>query len=132
MPILLGRRSRGKAECVAYAAGHRYHDAACSVTDYGTPGRVMLMTDPLDAMNGEVVVLDTGSPIIYVGLLVEVSEHTFVLEAADMHDCRDGHAKKEAYLAEVRNDGVTVNRKRVVVMRSAIISASRLVDVVDE
>ena len=97
-----------------------------------TPGHGLLRTDPLEAMKGEVVVLDTGSPIIYVGRLVEVCEHTFVLEAADMHDCRDGHAKKEAYLAEARNEGVTVNRRRVVVMRSAIISVSRLVDVADE
>ena len=97
-----------------------------------TSGHGLLMTDPLEAMKGEVVVLDTGTPIVYLGRLVEVCEHTFVLEAADMHDCRDGHAKKDAYLAEVRNDGVTVNRRRVVVMRSAIISVSRLDDVADE
>ena len=86
--------------------------------------------DPLRRMIGEEVVLDTGSPIVYIGRLVEITEHTFVLEQADMHDCRDGHAKKERYLAEVKDEGVTVNRQRVVVMRSAIISASRVADIV--
>ena len=87
-------------------------------------------TDPLSRMLNEEVVLDTGSPIVYIGRMVEISDHTFVLERADMHDCRDGHAKKEGYLAEVKDDGVTVNRQRVVVMRSAIISVSRVADIV--
>ena len=41
-------------------------------------------------MIGELVVLDTATPIIYIGTLVEVTDHTFVLNNADMHDCRDG------------------------------------------
>ena len=86
--------------------------------------------DPVAAILNEMVVLDTGTPIVYLGRLVDLSEHTFVLEQADMHDCRDGHVLKEHYLAESQRDGVTVNRRRVVVMRSAIISMSRLVDVV--
>jgi len=86
--------------------------------------------DPLRRMLNEQVVLDTGSPIVYVGLLVELTEHAFVLEQADMHDCRDGHVQKEHYLAEAQRDGPTVNRRRVVVMRSAIISVSRLADIV--
>ena len=87
-------------------------------------------TDPLARMLNEEVVLDTDSPIVYIGRMVEIGDGTFVLEHADMHDCRDGHAKKEGYLAEVKRDGVTVNRQRVVVMRSAIISVSRVADIV--
>ena len=49
-----------------------------------------------------------------------------------MHDCRDGHANKELYLAEVCRNKVAVNRRKVVVMRWAVISASRLADVVAE
>ncbi len=90
------------------------------------------MNDPLGQLLNEDVVLDTGSPIIYVGRLVEMTEHLFVLEQADMHDCRDGHAKKEHYLSEAHREGVTVNRRRVIVMRSAIISVSRLVDVISD
>lgn len=90
------------------------------------------MSEPLKRMIGEVVVLDTGTPIVYVGKLMEVGDHTFVLESADMHDCRDGHATQEAYIAEVREAGVSVNRRRVVVMRNTVISVSRLEDVVTD
>jgi hypothetical protein len=88
------------------------------------------MSDPLQRLLGQHVVLDTGTPIVYVGRLVDCSDTTFVLEEADMHDCRDGHVQKEHYLAETQRDGVTVNRRQVVVMRSAIISVSRLADIV--
>jgi hypothetical protein len=77
------------------------------------------MSDPLQRLLGQHVVLDTGTPIVYVGRLVDCSDTTFVLEEADMH-----------YLAETQRDGVTVNRRQVVVMRSAIISVSRLADIV--
>jgi len=88
------------------------------------------MGDVLQTLVGEVVVLDTRTPIVYLGRLVEVNARTFVLEDADMHDCRDGHATKECYLAEVNQEGVTVNRRRVIVMRNVVISVSRLADVV--
>ena len=86
--------------------------------------------DPLQRMIGELVVLDTATPIIYIGTLVEVTDHTFVLNDADMHDCRDGHANKEHYLADSHEGDVAVNRRNVVVMRSIVISVSRLADVV--
>lgn len=85
--------------------------------------------DPLKSMLNEVVVLDTATSIIYIGKLVEISDHTFVLESADMHDCRDGYANKEGYLAEVVMNGVEPNRKNVVVMRSTVISLSQLNDI---
>jgi len=88
------------------------------------------MSDPLTKMIGQRVVLDTGTPIVYLGQLLEVTDGTFVLAEADMHDCRDGHADKEAYLAQSQEDGVTVNRRQVVVMRRAVISVSLLADVV--
>jgi len=88
------------------------------------------MSDPFDRMLNEVVVLDTASPILYIGKLVEVTDQAYVLTEADMHDCREGHANKEAYLVEARRSSVAVNRARVVVLRWAIISVSRLADVV--
>ena len=88
------------------------------------------MSDPIQRLLGQHVVLDTGTPIVYVGRLIEWTGTTFVLEEADMHDCRDGHVHKEHYLAEAHRDGVTVNRRQVVVMRSAVISVSRLADIV--
>ena len=90
------------------------------------------MADPLERLLNQSVVLDTATSIIYIGKLVEIAEHTFVLEEADLHDCRDGHANKELYLAEAHQEGVSVNRTQVIVMRSVVISVSRLEDVVTE
>ena len=88
------------------------------------------MNEPLERMLNEVVVLDTCTPILYIGMLTEITDSVFLLASADMHDCRDGHANKEVYLAEARKEGMAVNRRKVVVRRSAIISVSRLTDVV--
>ncbi len=86
--------------------------------------------DPIERLIGEDVVLDTANAIVYVGKLKEVAEHVFVLDRADLHDCRDGHATKEEYIAEAATKGVSVNRTEVVVMRSIVISVSRLSDIV--
>ncbi len=90
------------------------------------------MSEPLDEMLNQAVVLDTVTPILYIGTLAEATEAVFVLVDADIHDCRDGHANKEVYLAEAHRDGVAVNRRRLVVMRSAVISIARLADIVTE
>ncbi len=90
------------------------------------------MENPLERMLKEPVVLDTGTAILYIGILEEITDHHFVLTDADMHDCRDGHANKEVYLSETNKEGIAVNRRRVVVMRSAVLSVSRLADVVAE
>lgn len=87
------------------------------------------MSDPVQRMLHEIVVLDTGTAIIYIGRLVELTDQVFVLEQADMHDCRDGHLGKEAYLAEAAEGTLAVNRRNVVVMRTAVISVSRHKDV---
>ncbi len=83
-------------------------------------------------MLNEQVVLDTATPIVYIGKLVDITAETFVLADADLHDCRDGHAHKERYLAEARACGISVNRRRLIVARSAVMSVSRLADVVTE
>jgi hypothetical protein len=90
------------------------------------------MSDPLERFLNEQVILDTATPIVYIGKLIEVSTHAFVLCDTDMHDCREGHAGKELYLAEVSRDGITVNRRQVIVMSDAVISVSRLADVVTD
>ncbi len=78
------------------------------------------------------VVLDTGTPIVYLGTLGEVTDGNFVLTDADMHDCRIGHANQEQYVAEAHVGGIAVNRRKVVVMGSVVISVSRLADIVVE
>ncbi len=92
----------------------------------------MLVPDLLESMLNEEVVLDTATTIVYLGTLAALTSDAFVLTEADMHDFRDGHALKDVYLAEARTDGITANRRRVVVLRSVVISVSRLTDVVAE
>jgi hypothetical protein len=86
----------------------------------------------LDQLVGEAVVLDTVEPLIYIGTLTQIGPAGFWLENADLHDCRDGHATKEEYVFDAKIEGIRSNRKRVFVLRSAIISISALADVVQE
>lgn len=86
-------------------------------------------SEPLSELVGQTVVLDTAGSILYVGILREVAPGGVWLEQADLHDCREGHAGKELYLCESRAHGVRVNRRRVFVMLSAVISVSKLDDV---
>src|SRR5437870_5459495 len=79
---------------------------------------------------GDTVVLDTAGPILYLGRLREVRPDGFVLDDADVHDCRDGHAGKELYLCDARRDGVRPNRTSIFVFRETVLSASRLADVI--
>lgn len=113
--------------------GRRYDAGDSNEPDWPARGRPedgASMSDPLERMLNEQVVLDTATPVVYIGLLVEVTQDVFVLAEADMHDCSEGHSKKERYLAETSRSDVSINRHQVVVMRSAVISVSRLADVV--
>ena len=87
------------------------------------------MADPLERLLDQRVVLDTSTSIVYIGTLTEYNKHLFVLKDADLHDCRDGHASKEAYLVDVARAGITRNRGTVLVSRLAIMSISPLADV---
>ncbi len=109
-----------------------------------TPELRSPLTEPgVDAVDGEYLLAVRGEKLyapenLYSrfenssGKLVEITDATFVLDRADMHDCRDGHANKELYLVETAQNEVAVNRANVVVMRSTVISVSRLKDVVIE
>lgn len=88
------------------------------------------MTDDLQRLIGQTVVFDTTGTIIYLGVLKEISPAGFWLQDADVHDCREGHASKEAYLFDAKRDGVSPNRRRVFVMASTVLSVSALDDLV--
>ena len=90
------------------------------------------IVDDLQQYVDRSVVLDTAGPIVYLGTLVKVTENGFWLKNADVHDCRDGHATKEVYVADASVEGTNRNRKRVFVMRPAVVSVSLLSDVVCE
>ncbi len=95
------------------------------------------MTRPtLDDLLGRRVVLDTQGPLIYIGQLVAYDERGYWLADADVHDRGDGHSTKEDYVnrafALEQSGTRQVNRRRVFVERSAIVSVSALDDVVTD
>lgn len=80
---------------------------------------------------GKKVVLDTAGSILYLGLLEAVTAEGFWLSDADVHDRDEGHMTKELYVIEARKQGITASRKRVLVMRSIVMSVSVLDDIVE-
>ena len=86
----------------------------------------MSLAEDLREWLDQPVVLDTLEHTVFLGRLTEVTENGFWLADADVHDCRDGHAGKEAYVAEACAEGISINRPRVFVLRSAVCSVSRL------
>jgi hypothetical protein len=87
--------------------------------------------DGMERFVGQVVVLDTQGPLIYIGTLQRATEGTLLLVDADVHDTNDSRASKDLYLAETRDLGVRVNRKTALVMRHQVASVSLLAEVVD-
>ena len=90
------------------------------------------LSETLDEYAGRQVVVDTAGTIVYLGVLKAVTNVGLWLENADLHDCHEGHAGKELYVYEAKRDGIRTNRKRLFVMRSAVISIAALEDVVQE
>ena len=95
------------------------------------------MNQPLDAKStlesllGNQVVVDVKAPYVYVGILHVVGADALVLADADVHPCEDSQSTREFYVLETKKNGVRANRRMVHVMRSQIVSISRLNDIVD-
>ena len=79
----------------------------------------------------EVIVLDTDSPLIYIGRLVDVTRHAVVLADADVHDRREGSSMSEKYLLDCKKFGVRSNRKTVYIRVDRVVSFSLLDHVID-
>jgi hypothetical protein len=87
------------------------------------------MNMELTDLIGNKVVLDTAGPIIYLGTLRAVTSEGFWLSEADVHDRSEGSMNKELYVIEARRQGISANRRRVLVLRSVVTSISALDDV---
>lgn len=81
---------------------------------------------------GELVVLDLGSPFVYLGRLVELQGDYLVLAEADAHDLRVSATTREKYVLAARHHGVNANRRWVWVSQRDVVGISRLADVVGE
>jgi hypothetical protein len=89
----------------------------------------MKLQEAWDNLIGELVVLDTPTPVVYFGRLAAVNEHFITLEDADMVDTADSRVTKGVLAIEARRNGVTPNREVIEVKQSSVLSLSRLEDV---
>ncbi|MBX3451044.1 MAG: hypothetical protein KF777_15875 [Planctomycetaceae bacterium] len=78
---------------------------------------------------GQVVVLDTSAPFIYLGTLLAADHRYLILADADVHDLRESRTSRERYILESLEHGVRVNRAKVYVSRDEVVSFSALADV---
>ena len=79
---------------------------------------------------GQLVVVDTASPFIYLGVLKEWQEHFVILTDVDVHDTSEGRSGKEVYALEAQRSGFQRNRREVSIRKDLVVSISRLSDVV--
>ena len=85
--------------------------------------------EDLTLLIGREVVLDTAGPLMYLGTVESVTEAGVWLTDADVRDQQSGHASKDFYVVESKLHGIQVNRARVYVCRSTVLSVSALDDV---
>lgn len=86
----------------------------------------------IESLIGQEVVLDTAGPITYLGTLAQVCEDGYWLQDADFRDRSEGHVSKERYVCEARQSGIRANRRALFVFARAVISVSRLQDVITD
>jgi hypothetical protein len=77
------------------------------------------------------VVVDTTSPYIYIGKLVDITDNMLTLSDADVHDSRESTTMNEKYVMEAKKYGIRSNRHLVHIRLDKIISLSKLDDVVE-
>ena len=86
--------------------------------------------EKLESYLGKTVVLDTKTPLVYLGTLKQVDDFFIILEDADVHDMTESTNSKEYYTLEASKHGVQKNRHRVAVRAEHVVSFSLLQDVV--
>ncbi len=87
------------------------------------------MSDGLEALRGQTVIVDLASQYVVLGVLVGFEGTYLVLEEADVHDLRDTTTNREQYVVEARRHGIQVNRKVTRLRQAEIVCISRLEDV---
>jgi len=87
--------------------------------------------DEIADMLGKNVVVDTTTPLIYIGRLTEIGDYFITLEDVDVHDSNESPASKEVYCIDAKKYGIKKNRRRVRIVRSIVASISLLEDVIE-
>lgn len=84
----------------------------------------------LSPLVGQLVIVDVKGRHVYIGTLQTIGKEVIVLTDADVHFCEDSQTTSELYLLETKKNGIRKNRDAVYVMRSEVLSISRLDDIV--
>jgi len=87
--------------------------------------------DEIADMLGRDVVVDTTTPLLYIGRLTEIGDYFITLEDVDVHDSNESPASKEIYCIDAKKFGIKKNRRRVRIVRSIVASISLLDDVIE-
>ena len=85
----------------------------------------------IDALVGQVVVIDLRSPYVCLGKLVAIDGDFFDLHDADLHDFRDNPATREVYVYDSKRLGIRRNRIRVLLRRDDVVAVTRFVDIAE-
>jgi small nuclear ribonucleoprotein (snRNP)-like protein len=94
-------------------------------------GNKKAKSGPLDEFIGNDVVVDTSTPILYLGKLESVDDFFLTLVDCDVHDVNEGASTKELYCIEAKKHGIKMNRKRVKVRKGVVVSISLLEDIIE-
>ena len=87
---------------------------------------------PLQELIGQVLVVDTASPYVYIGRLQALTSVSLELADADCHDLRDSLTNREKYVLDCRTHGVNPHRRRAWIRMDEIVGWCLLDDVVVE
>lgn len=79
----------------------------------------------LDALIGQVVVIDLSPPYVCLGRLVGRDDQFLELADADLHDFRDSPATREIYVYDSVRLGIRRNRARVLIRRAEVVAITR-------
>jgi len=85
----------------------------------------------LQDLIGEDVVVDTKSPLIYIGKLEKITQSAFVLSDVDVHDHSESHTTRDVYLVDTKKLGIRKNRDRAHILAREVVSISRLADIIE-
>jgi len=77
------------------------------------------------------VIIDTATPLIYIGTLSEIGNSFITLKDVDVHDVNEGSSNKELYALEAKKFGIKKNRAYTKVRIDVILSISRLEDIIE-
>ncbi len=73
---------------------------------------------------GQLVVVDTDSPIVYLGRLKEITDEFFILEDVDVHNLGDTPTTRDKYILDSKKLGIRANRLRTQIRKCRVVSFS--------